>query len=319
MQTLLKFLAFAMACSGTASAHAQAYPARPVRIVVAFAPGGIADTIARGVGQKLAERYAQTVVIDNRPGAGGILASRIVTHATPDGYTLLVHTSAAAINVSMAKEFVHPVTELTPLANAASTPTIIVAHRSAAANGLMDFVRGAKSGRFTYSTAGVGTSQHLAGEYLFKAAPGLQATHIAYAGGSTPITALLGQQIDLSITTVPTALTQIKAGNLRAYAAVARKRIALLPDVPTTAEAGFADFEDRSWIAYFAPPKLAPAMAVRLNADINNVLATAEVKDRLAAIGLDAQVSTQPEFAEYLAGEVAKWAKVVKAIGLSPN
>ena len=309
---------------GTAAAHAAdavtpAYPARPVRIVVAFAPGGIADTIARSVGQKLAERYAQTVVIDNRPGAGGILASRIVTNATPDGHTLLVHTSAAAINVSLAKEFVHPVTELTPLANAASTPTIIVAHRSAAAKGLLEFVRGAKSGRFTYSTAGVGTSQHLAGEYLFKAAPGLQATHVAYAGGSTPITALLGQQIDLSVTTVPTAFTQIKAGNLRAYATVTRKRLVLLPDVPTTAEAGFADFEDRSWIAFFAPHKLALAMATRLNADINNVLATAEVKDRLAAIGLDAQITTQPEFAEYLTGEVAKWARVVKTIGLAPN
>ena len=309
---------------GTAAAHAAdavtpAYPARPVRIVVAFAPGGIADTIARSVGQKLAERYAQTVVIDNRPGAGGILASRIVINATPDGHTLLVHTSAAAINVSLAKEFVHPVTELTPLANAASTPTIIVAHRSAAAKGLLDFVRGAKNGRFTYSTAGVGTSQHLAGEYLFKAVPGLQATHVAYAGGSTPITALLGQQIDLSVTTVPTALTQIKAGNLRAYATVTRKRLVLLPDVPTTAEAGFADFEDRSWIALFAPHKLALAMATRLNADINSVLAAAEVKDRLAAIGLDAQITTQPEFAEYLTDEVAKWARVVKTIRLSPN
>ena len=129
----------------------------------------------------------------------------------------------------------------------------------------------------------------------------------AYAGGSTPITALLGQQIDLSVTTVPTAFTQIKAGNLRAYATVTRKRLVLLPDVPTTAEAGFADFEDRSWIAFFAPHKLALAMATRLNADINNVLATAEVKDRLAAIGLDAQITTQPEFAEYLTGEVAKW------------
>ena len=309
---------------GTAAAHAAdavtpAYPARPVLIVVAFAPGGIADTIARSVGQKLAERYAQTVVIDNRPGAGGILAARIVTSATPDGHTLLVHTSAAAINVSLAKEFVHPVSELTPLANAASTPTIIVAHRSAAAKGLLEFVRGAKNGRFTYSTAGVGTSQHLAGEYLFKAVPGLQATHVAYAGGSTPITALLGQQIDLSVTTVPTALTQIKAGNLRAYATVTRKRLVLLPDVPTTAEAGFADFEDRSWIAFFAPLKLAPAMASRLNADINSVLATAEIKDRLAAIGLDAQITTQPEFAEYLTDEVAKWARVVKTIGLSPN
>ncbi len=309
---------------GTAAAHAAdavtpAYPARPVRIVVAFAPGGIADTIARSVGQKLAERYAQTVVIDNRPGAGGILASRIVTNATPDGHTLLVHTSAAAINVSLAKEFVHPVTELTPLANAASTPTIIVAHRSAATKGLLDFVRGAKSGRVTYSTAGVGTSQHLAGEYLFKAVPGLQATHVAYAGGSTPIIALLGQQIDLSVTTVPTALAQVKAGNLRAYATVTRKRLVLLPDVPTIAEAGFADFEDRSWIAFFAPHKLAPAMATRLNADINSVLATADIKDRLAAIGLDAQITTQPEFAEYLTGEVAKWARVVKTIGLAPN
>lgn len=312
-----------MLCA-TAAAHAAdavtpGYPARPVRIVVAFAPGGIADTIARSVGQKLAERYAQTVVIDNRPGAGGILASRIVTNATPDGHTLLVHTSAAAINVSLAKEFVHPVTELTPLANAASTPTIIVAHRSTAAKGFLDFVRGAKSGRVTYSTAGVGTSQHLAGEYLFKALPGLQATHVAYAGGSTPIIALLGQQIDLSVTTVPTALAQIKAGNLRAYATVTRKRLVLLPDVPTIAEAGFPDFEDRSWIAFFAPHKLAPAMATRLNADINSVLATADIKDRLAAIGLDAQITTQPEFAEYLTGEVAKWARVVKTIGLAPN
>ena len=317
----LAALLAATACAAAAAAPPasdQAYPARPVRVVIAFGPGGIADTIARLVGQKLNDRFGQPVIGDNRPGAGGALAAKLVAGATPDGHTLLVTTTAIAVNAN-AKDAVDPRTALTPVAIAATAPTIFVVHRAVNAKSLLEFVRTAKKGRFTYGTAGVGTTEHLSSEYVFKAVPGLEPTHVPYQGGAAPVLAVAAQEVDLAATTMPTAFALIKQGSIRVMAVASHRRVPALPDVPTLAEGGLADFENASWVAFFAPAK-SPAAAVRaLNAEINRALGEPDVKARLTALGFDIQTRTQPDFAAYVRAEVEKWMQVIKATGIKPN
>ncbi len=307
-------------CAGyTRPAAGQAYPNKPVRMVIAFGPGGIADTIGRLVGQKLNDRFGQPVIGDNRPGAGGAVAAKLVAGATPDGYTLLVTTTAIAVNASAIKDAVDPRTQLVPIAIAATAPTIFVVHRSVAAKSLLDYVRTTKKGRFNYGTAGVGTTEHLTSEFIFKAVPGLEATHVPYQGGAAPVAAVAGQQVDMATTTIPTASTFIKQGTLRVLAVASRKRVPALPEVPTLAEAGFPDFENASWIAFFAPAKAPAAVVQTLNAEIGNALRQPDVRDRLTALGFDIQTRSQPDFAAYVKSEVEKWVRVIKTTGISPN
>ena len=316
----LLVIAVAVAAGVFASAvRAQTYPVKPVRVVIAFAPGGIADTIARLIGQKLNDRLGQPIVNDNRPGAGGAVAARLVAGATPDGYTLLVTTTAIAVNASAIKDAVDPRTQLVPVAITAAAPTIIVVHRSVTAKSLMEYLRTAKKGRFNYGSAGVGTTEHLTSEYIFKAVTGLEATHVPFQGGVAPVVAVAGQQVDMATTTIPTASALIRQGALRVLAVASRKRVSALPDVPTLAEAGFPDFENASWIAYFAPAKTAAAVVHVLNAEVNDALRKPDVSERLTTLGFDIQFRSQPDFAEFVRSEVAKWAQVIKATGISPN
>jgi len=319
MRCLLYVLTACLAVVSAHAAHAQDYPARPVRMVIAFGPGGIADTIGRLVGQKLNDRFGQPFVGDNRPGAGGAIAARLVASAAPDGHTLLVTTTAVAVNATAVKDAVDPRSQLTPIAIAATAPTIFVVHRSVAAKSLLDYVRNVKKGRFNYGTAGVGTTEHLTSEYLFRAVPGLEPIHVPYQGGAAPVTAVVAQQVDLATTTIPTAFNFIKQGALRVLAIASHKRVATLPDVPTLAESGFADFENASWIAFFAPAK-SPAAAVRLlNREINDALRQPDVTARLTALGFDIQTRSQPDFAAYVGSEVEKWRRVIQATGINPN
>lgn len=319
MRCLLRVLTACSAVIPAHAAYAQDYPARPVRMVIAFGPGGIADTIGRLVGQKLNDRFGQPFIGDNRPGAGGAIAARLVAGATPDGHTLLVTTTAVAVNATAVKDAVDPRSQLTPIAIAATAPTIFVVHRSVAAKSLLDYVRNVKKGRFNYGTAGVGTTEHLTSEYLFRAVPGLDPTHVPYQGGAAPVTAVVAQQVDLATTTIPTAFNFIKQGALQVVAIASHKRVPALPDVPTLAESGFADFENASWIAFFAPAK-SPAAAVQvLNREINNALRQPDVTARLTALGFDIQTRSQPDFAAYVKSEVEKWRRVIQATGINPN
>ena len=299
--------------------RAPAYPSKPVRIVVAFGPGGIADTIGRLVSQKLATRLGQPMVVDNRAGGGGTVGARIVTSAAADGHTLLVTTAAIAVNANAPKEALDPRTQLTPIALAASAPTIFAVHRSVSAKGLLDYVRNAKSGRFTYSTAGVGTTEHLSAEFLFRSAPGLEGTHVPFQGGAAPVAAVVAQQVDLTSTTVPTAYPFIKQGTLRVLAIASPQRNAVLPDVPTLAESGFPAFENASWIAFFAPSRVPPGIVQTLNAEVNAALRAPDVRERLSLLGFDTQTMSAAEFAAYVRSEVEKWAKVIKATGIAPQ
>lgn len=283
-----------------------------MRLVVAAGPGGVADTIARLVGQKLSERFGQPVVADNRAGAGGLVGAKTVASAVPNGYTLLVITAAIVSSAATSKDAVDPRTQLTPIAFGAGTPLIFAVNRSTPAKNLMDFARNVKGGRFTYSTAGHGTSAHFVAEYVFRMAGGLDVTHVPFPGGLAPLTAVVSQQVDLTVPTVPTALPFLKDGRLRALAVVTHKRIGSLPDVPTLAEAGFLDFEQVSWIGFFAPPGIPAGLVRTLDTEISNALRQPDVRSRLANLGFEPPTSSQREFARFVSTEMAKWEQIVK-------
>ena len=308
----------ALLMAGAAQAWAQAFPSRPVHFAVAFSPGGIADTIARAVGQKMSERIGQPVVVETKSGAGGLVGAKYVAAQAPDGYTLLVTTTSLAINAH-GKEGVNPVTQLTPVAIAASTPTIFAVNGEVAAKDLMDFVRNVKGGRFTFASAGIGSAEHLAGEYIFRAVPGLEATHVPFQGGAPVNTAILSKQVDVASTTLPTALAYVRGQTMRVLAVASQTRMAQLPQVPTLAEAGFPNYESASWIAFLGPAKLPDSIAQQLNAEINTALGQADVRERLTTIGLEPRTMTQRQFAEYMKAEVAKWGDVIKKTGITPN
>jgi len=299
-------------------AGAQQFPGRAVHFAVAFAPGGIADTIARSVGQKMSERIGQPVVVETKSGAGGLVGAKYVAALAPDGYMLLVTTTSLAINAN-GKEGVNPVTQLTPIAIAASTPTIFAVNGEVAAKDLMDFVRNVKGGRFTFASAGIGSAEHLAGEYIFRAVPGLDATHVPFQGGAPVNTAILSKQVDVGCTTLPTALAHIRGQTMRVLAVASHSRMPQLPQVPTLGEIGFPDYESASWIAFFGPAKLPEAIAQQLNSEINHAIGQPDVRERLATLGLEPRTMTQPRFAEYMKGEVAKWGEVIRKTGITPN
>jgi len=302
------------------AAHAETdYPARQVRIVVAFAPGGIADVIARVIGQKLSAKLGQTFVIENRSGAGGELGAKVVTGAPADGYTLLATTSAVAINAIAMKSAVDPRSQLTPVAVVAVAPMIFVADKSATAPDLMTYVRDVKKGRFTYSSAGVGTAEHLTSEYIFRKTPGLEATHVPYAGGVQAVNAVVNKTVDLATATIPSALSLMKSGDLHLLAVASHERLKSFPDIPTLKEAGFGDVAAASWIAIFGPAGLPAPVAEKLNVEINAALGQPDVSEKLAGLGFVAQPQSQAAFKASLDTEVAKWGEITKAVGFAPN
>ena len=313
MRTVTAAILAALVLAHASFAAAQAYPARPIRVVVAFAAGGFADAIARLVGQRLSERVGQPVVVENRGGAGGNIAARAVVAAAPDGYTLLVHTAAIAINPSLYKNPGFDLAaDLVPVANTGSTPGVFAVSAANGASTLQELVAAHRGKRLTYSSAGVGTSSHLAGEYFFKVIAGIDAEHVPFQGGAPALTAVLANNVDVLSTSMPPVVPHVKKGSLKVLSVSSLTRVASLPGVPTLAEAGFKEFEERSWVGFFAPAKTPPEIVERLNAEINHVVAAPEIRERFANLGMDPQPATAPQFADYVRREVAKWAAVVK-------
>jgi tripartite-type tricarboxylate transporter receptor subunit TctC len=305
----------------TLAADAQTpYPSRPVHVVVAFAAGGFADGISRLIGQKLSERLGQPVVVENRGGAGGNIASRLVAAANADGYTLLANTAAMSINVSLYKNpGFDAFADFVPINITASTPGLFVVHPSNPAGTLQELIGAAKGKRLTYATAGVGSSSHLAGDYLLRQLAGADAVHIPYQGGSPAITAVVANQVDVLSASMPPVMPFIGQGKLKVLAVSSLKRVEALPNVPTVTEAGFPDFEERSWVGFFAPAKTSPEIVNRLNGEINQILGLPDIRERFAALGVDPTTGSPAAFAEYFRAEVAKWSKIVKTIGISAN
>jgi len=319
MRAVLGFAIAVSVLSPLASAQ-QSYPTKPVRVVVAFAVGGFADGVARLVGLKLSERLGQPVVVDNRGGAGGNIATRIVAAAPSDGYTLLVNTAAISINASLYKNPGFDIyKDFVPVALTGSTPGLFAVHASNPAGSLQDLIRSAKGKSLNYATAGVGSSSHLAGDYLLRSLAGLNATHVPFQGGGPATAAALANQVEVLSLSMPPVVPHIKSGRLRGLAISSLTRVAALPDVPTVTEAGFPGFEERSWVGYFAPAKTPAAIVKKLNAEINPILALADVKARLDAMGLETKPGSPEAFAAYLRTEVAKWAKIVKTTGITAD
>ena len=310
-------LSFILCCAMAASAGAQQYPTKPVRVVVAFAAGGFADGVARIVGLKLSERLGQPVVIDNRGGAGGNIAARIAAGAPADGYTLLVNTAAMSINVSLYRDPGYDFKQFAPVALVGSTPGLFAIHASNPANTLQDLIRTAKGKRLTYATAGIGSSSHLAGDHLFRTLAGLDATHVPFQGGGPAVTAALAQQVEVLSLSMPPVVPHIQGKRLKGLGVSSLKRVAALPDVPTVTEAGFAGFEERSWVGFFAPAGTPAAIVKKLNDEINQIVGLPDVKARLDALGLEPEPRTSAEFGSYIWAEVAKWGKMVKSAGIT--
>ena len=299
-------------------ASAQAYPVKPIRIVVPFPPGGATDILARDVAQKLTEAWGQQVIVDNRPGAGGNIGSELVAHSAPDGYTLEMGTVGThAINASLyAKMPYDHVKDFAPVILVAGVPNVLVVNNAVPANSVAELIAYAKAnpGKLNFASSGNGTSIHLSGE-LFKVMAGVQMTHIPYKGSAPALQDLLGGQVQLMFDNLPPSLPQIKAGKVRALAVTSLTRAPALPDVPTVAESGLPGFEASSWFGILAPAGTPPAIVAKLNAEIAKWLATPEAKEKLAKQGANAAGGTPEDFAKHIAAETAKWAKVVKESG----
>lgn len=299
-------------------ANAQTYPSNKITLIVAFAPGGVADTLARLVGQSLSERLHQNVVVENRGGAGGNIAAGAVAHAAPDGYTLLATTTALAINETLRETKPFSAADFKTVAIVASSPEALVTSPSNPANNLADFVKAAKGKTINFGSAGVGSGSHIEAEYFFKKIAKIEATHVPFQGGAPAINATLGSQIDLLATTLGGgAAAQIAAGKLKGLGVASDKRVAVTPGVPTFAESGFPGFFAASWVGFFAPAKTDAQIVATLNAAINDTIKSADVQKKLADIGFDPIIGSPAQADAMFKAEVGKWGEMVKALNLS--
>ena len=318
---VLKLAAAAAAMTATGAAWAQAqYPAKSVRIVVPFTPGGLTDAMARVVAKKLGADLGQPVVVDNRPGAGGIVGIEAVAKAPADGYTLLVTQSGITILPSLKLKLpFDPVKDFDPVSTLASYMLFLVAHPSTPARTVKELVVLAKTrpGQLTYGSAGAGSSMHLAGE-MFSHAVGVPMTHVPYKGEAPAISELIGGQVVLTFGT-NVVLPHVKARKLALIAVTGPQRFRALPDVPTISEAGIPGYEVTSWNALFAPAGTPPAVINRLHPVVKDALTLPEAKALGETHGLDIAASSPAELGAMIRSELVKWAKVVKAAGIRPD
>ena len=299
-------------------ASAYAFPDKPVRFVVGFTPGGPSDILARAVGQKLAERWKQQVVVENRPGAGGNIAAAEVAKAAPDGHTwLLGNNSILATNAALYRSLPYdPVRDFAPVALLAVQPNILVVHPNLPVRSVGELVKYLKAnpGSLNYGSSGAGAAAHLAAE-LFKTMAGVEMVHVPYKGAQPALTDLIAGQVQLMFATSASVLPYVKAGRLRALAVTTAQRSPSVPDLPTVAEAGLAGFEATTWHGVVVPAATPPLLIERMNVDLNAVLRESELRDRLSSLGAEVVVGTPREFADYIAQEIPKWTKVVRDSG----
>ena len=311
-------LAALVALLAASPAAAQTWPQKPVKLVVPFAPGGSNDIMARLVGQKLSERLGQQFIVDNRPGASGIIGTDAAAKSEPDGYTVLMMSLTLAVNPSLYAKLPYDTEkDLVPVSLVASAPLMLVVHPSLPAPSVKEFIAYARAqpDKLNFGSGGAGTTPHLAGE-LLKSMAGLKVTHVPYKGGGPALADLVGGQIQFMLENIPSTLPFVKGGKLRALAVTALKRSPLVSDLPTLDESGLKGFEIVGWNGFFVPAGTPPAIASKLHAEVVKVLALPEVKDRLAGLGADPVGSSPDEFAAFLRAEMRKWAKLVKDAGI---
>jgi tripartite-type tricarboxylate transporter receptor subunit TctC len=313
---IIVFVLCAVAAGAAAAAeNAKDYPNRPVRMLVPHAPGGPADIMARVVGQRLSELWGQTVVVDNRAGAGGNIGTALVARANPDGYTVLVNSSAFAVNVTLFRNPGYDPKDFAPVINSGVIANLIFVHPSFPATTLQEMIKLGRSKKLSYASAGMGTTPHLTAERLLKTMAGLDITHIPYNGAGLAANAVVANEVPVGSAAVTAPAPLIKAGRLRGIVVTSLQRTPALPDVATVAESGYPGYEDYTWIAFFAPRGTPRAIVAKLNADITSALQIPAIKERLATLGFDFAPNTPQQFGGYLGNEVIKWAKVVKDSG----
>ncbi len=317
MKKTLAGLCAALAFAG--SVWAQSYPQRPIRIIVPFPAGGIADTFARSIGQKLNEAWSQPVVVENRTGAGGNIGAEAVAKAPPDGYTLVMgNIGTHALNVSLFQQLpFDPVRDFAPIALVLEADGLLVVPPSLPVSSVQDLIQLARSkpGSLAYGSAGMGTTSHLAGE-LFKSMAKVDITHVPYKGNVPALTDLLGGQIQMMFATMPTALPHVKAGKLKALASIRSARTKALPEVPTVSEA-LAGFDANNWIGLFAPAGTPSEIVHLLNAEVVKVMNTAEMRKRVETEGATFSPMSAEQFADFVRKEVIEWRKIIRAAGIT--
>ena len=311
-------IALLLASLAAGAAAQSTYPQKSIRIVVGYTPGGATDIVARILAAKLQEALGQSVIVENKPGAGSNIGSEYVAKSAPDGYTLLVGSIANASNMVAYKNLNYDtLRDLVPVSQLMSAPSILAVHPSFPAKNLPELIALAKRepGRYAYASTGSGGSPHLAGE-LLKLRAGIDLIHVPYKGAAPAMSDLLGGQVHMAFQTALSAVPHLQSGQLRAIAVAANKRLAQLPNVPTMAEAGLAEVEVSSWNGLFAPAKTPPEIVARLHAETANALASPEVREKLLAQGAEPIGSSPEEFRAYIRAEIDKWGKVVRASGL---
>ena len=297
------------------AAQTAKYPDRPVKMMVGFTAGGGTDVVARILAQKMSETIGQTVFVENRPGASGLLAVEAVAKSPPDGYTLLMgtQTTYAVAPTLYRKTSIDPSRDFAGISMSAVSPLVLVVHPSVPAQSVKDVIAmaKAKAGTLNFGSGGLGTTPHMTGE-LFQSVAGIKMAHVAYRGEAPAINDLLGGQIPLMFANLSAVIGNVRAGQLRALAVTSAQRAPAAPEIPTVAESGLPGFETSTWFALVAPAGTPPDVLARLNAEVKRALAQADVKQRFAGLGMTAEDSTPEGLDAYIKSEIAKWTKVIK-------
>lgn len=317
LNIVVPVVAFAWALSSGMALAQDRYPTRPIRLVIPFAPGGGSDVTARLLGPRIADRLGQPVVIDNRPAASGVVGADIVAKAVPDGYTLLGTTVTFVINGTLQKGLPYDAfKDFAPITQAIVSPFGLLLHPSVPAKTVKEFIAYARAnpGKLLYGSSGPGSSPHLSAE-LFLSMAGLKMTHVPYKGIAQMMTDILGNQIPLGAPAAASALPQLRAGKLKVLAVTSAKRSSQLPDVPTVAEAGIAGFDVSAWNGLVAPARTPDEVVAKVHGDVIRIAQTKEFVEALQKAGLDTDPLGPAEFRAFIAAELDKWAKLVKASG----
>lgn len=317
---LMRVLCTLAVCGLSMATRAADYPTKPITILVGFAAGGATDLIARMVGQKLSDRLGQPVVIENRTGAGGSLAAAMAAKATPDGHTLLMVSASHAINVSLYKSLPYDaVKDFDPVASCASTTNVLAVHPSVPAHTVAEFIdlAKAKPGTINLASAGVGSSSHLAGE-LFKNMAGIKTVHVPYKGTADALRDLISGEVQATVDSISALLPSIRKGSLRVLGVGDPQRTALLPDVPTIADAGVPGYEVNAWVGLLAPTKTPMEVVARVNREVNEILLEADVIKRLQAMGSRPLPMSPEQFSTLIRSDIEKFANIIRSAGVKP-
>jgi tripartite-type tricarboxylate transporter receptor subunit TctC len=319
---LLRVLAFVLlvCVAGVAPAFAQAFPTKPIRLILPFPPGGPSDILGRALSQKLSEQLGQQVIADNRPGAGGNLGLELTAKAPPDGYTVVLSSPLIALSPSLYSKLNYEQKDLAPISLVAQIQNVVLVHPSVPAKNLKELAQIARAspGKLNYGSGGVGTTTHLAPE-LFMSMTKTKMVHVPYKGSGQALIGLIGGQVDVLVMAVPAAEAQVKAGKARALAIVSEKRATPLPNVPTAKESGFDNFVVDIWYGILTASGTPQPIINRLNTEINKALASPDMKERLLAAGIQPLGNTPEQFASFIRNETQRFAKVIKEAGIKPE